>query len=184
VKLLYGNISYNSSKYGYTSSLEPIKIEITVAIRLCWLVRGSYIDLKDIYSYRFSSIYALRLCFIYAVNSCELLKLHFPLTHAEIHSSQSKFQAISSNSVISGCIGAFDGLLIVVKSPSMKDSSNNPSSYYSGHYCCHVLNVQAICDASCHFSFFAVAAQGKSSDQAVIECTALLMALDDLPLGA
>ena len=32
--------------------------------------------------------------------------------------------------------------------------------------------------------FFAVAAPGKSSDQAAIERTALPMALDDLPLGA
>ena len=86
--------------------------------------------------------------------------------------------------MISGCIGAIDGLLVVVKCPSMKDSSNNPSSYYSGHYCCHWLNVQAICDASCQLTFFAVAAPGKSSDQAVIECTALPMALDDLPLAA
>ena len=31
---------------------------------------------------------------------------------------------------------------------------------------------------------FAVAAPGKFSDQADIECTALPMALDDLPLGA
>jgi DDE superfamily endonuclease len=32
--------------------------------------------------------------------------------------------------------------------------------------------------------FFVVAAPGKSFDQAAIECTALPMALDDLPLGA
>ena len=80
-----------------------------------------------------------------------------------LQASQSQFQEISSNSVISGCIGAIDSLLVVVKCPSMLDSSNNPSSYYSGHYCCHGLNVQAICDASCHLIFFAVAAPGKLS---------------------
>ena len=154
VKLLYGNISYNYSKYSYTSSQEPIKVEITVSIGLCWLVRGSYIDCENIYSYSVPSIYAHRLCFIHAINSCELLKLHFLTTLAEIHSSQSQFQEISSNSVISGCIGAFDSLLVVVKSPSIKDSGNNPSSYYSEHYCCHGLNVQAICDASCCFTPF------------------------------
>jgi hypothetical protein len=153
VKLLYGNISYNYSKYGYTSSQEPIEAEITLAIGLCWLAGGSYIDLKNVFSCRVSSIYARRLCFIHAVNSCDLLKLHFPMTLAEIHSSQSQFQEVSSNCVISGCIGAIDGLIVVVKCPSMKDSSNNPSSYYSGHYCCHGFNVQAICDASCHFTF-------------------------------
>jgi DDE superfamily endonuclease len=106
------------------------------------------------------------------------------MTLAEIHSSQSQFQEISSNSVISDFIGALDGLLVVVKSPSMKDSSNNPSSYYSGQYSCDGLNVQAICNASCHFTFFAVAAPGKLSDQAAIECTALTIALDNLPISA
>ena len=156
VKLLYRNISYNYSKYGYTFSQEPIKVEITVAIGLPWLVRGLYVHLKNIYSCSVSSIYPLRLCFIHAVNSCELLELHFPMTLVEIHSSlitksipRDKFH----HSVISGCIDAFDGFLVVVKCPSMKDSDNNPSSYYSGHYCSHGLNVQVICDASCHFPF-------------------------------
>ena len=40
VILLYGNISYNYSKYGYTSSQEPIKAEITIVIGLCWLAGG------------------------------------------------------------------------------------------------------------------------------------------------
>ena len=35
VNLLYGNISYNYSKYGFTSSQDPIEAEIAVAIGLC-----------------------------------------------------------------------------------------------------------------------------------------------------
>ena len=46
--------------------------------------------------------------------------------------------------------------VVVIKCPSMKASDNNPSSHYSGHYCCHGLNVQAICDSSCRFTFFAM----------------------------
>ena len=162
----------------------PIEAEITAAIGLCWHAVDSYIDLKNVYSCSVSTIYAHRLCFIHSVNSCEHLKIKFPRTPAEISASQKQFQDISSNSVISGCVGAIDGLLVVIKCPSRKDSGNNPSSYFSGHYCCHGLNVQAICDASCRFTFFAVAAPGKSSDQAAIECTVLPMVLDDFPPGA
>ena len=104
---------------------------------------------------------------------CDLLKLKFPTSAAEICSVQAGFCNISSNSVITGCVGAMDGLLVVIKCPSTKASDNNPSSYYSGHYCCHGLNVQAICDSSCCFSFFAIAAPGKSSDQAAVEQTSL-----------
>ena len=115
---------------------------------------------------------------------CDLLKIKFPTSAAEICSVQSGFCSISSNRVITGCVGAIDGLLVVIKCPSMKASDNNPSSYYSGHYCCHGLNVQAICDSSCCFTFFAVAAPGKSSDQAAVEQTSLLTALNCLPIGS
>ena len=48
VNLLYGNISYNYSKYGFTSSQDPIEAEITAATAVCWLAGGSYIDLKNV----------------------------------------------------------------------------------------------------------------------------------------
>ena len=82
---------------------------------------------------------------------------------------QAGFYNISSKRVINGCVGVIDGLLVLIKLPFMKASDNNPSSYNSGHYCCHGLNVQPICDSSCHFIFLAVATPGKSSDQAVVE---------------
>ena len=66
----------------------------------------------------------------------------------------------------------------------MNKSENNPSSYYSGHYCCHGLNIQTVCDASCCFLYFAVAAPGKSSDQAAIERTKLITALENLLFGS
>ena len=115
---------------------------------------------------------------------CNLLKIKFPTSAVEICSVQAGFCSINSNKVITDCVGAIDGLLVVIKCPSMKASDNNPSSYYSGHYCCHGLNVQAIYDSSCRFTFFAVAAPGKSSDQADLEQTSLLTALNCLPLGS
>ena len=121
VNLLYGNISYKYSKYGFTSSQSPIEVEITDAIGLCWLAEGSCIDLKNVYSCSVSSIYTHRLYFTHAVTSCEHLKLHFSRTPAKISDSQMQFQDISSHSVISGCIGAIDSFLVVVKCPSMKD---------------------------------------------------------------
>ena len=152
---------------------QPVHAEITVAIGLHWLAGGSYLDLKNVYCCSISTVCKHRLCFICAVNLCDLLKLKFSTSAAEISRAQGQFCDISSNNVISGCVGAIDGLLVVIKCPSMKDSNNNPSSYYSGQYCCHALNIQAICDASCQFIFFAVAAPGKSSDQAAIERTSL-----------
>ena len=171
-------------KYGYTCTHQLVHAEITVAIGLQWLAGGLYLDLKNVYCCSVSTVYKHRVCFICAVSLCDLLKLKFPTSATEICSAQTQLREISSNSVISGCVGAMDGLLVVIKYPSMKDSNNNPSSYYSGHYCYHGLNIQAICDASYQFNFFAVAAPGKSSDQAAIERTGLPAALDTLPLGS
>ena len=184
VDMLYQYISYDYLKYGFTSTQQPVQAEITVAIGLHWLAGGSYLDLKNVYCCSVDTIYKHRLLFIRAVNMCDLLKLKFPTSAAEICTVQAGFCNISSNSVITGCVGAIDGLLVVIKCPSMKASDNNPSSYYSGHYCCHGLNVQAICDSSCRFTFFAIAAPGKSSDQAAVEQTSLPTALDCLPLGS
>ena len=77
---------------------------------------------------------------------CDLLKLKFPTSAANICSVQAGFCNIDSNSMIAGCVGAIHGLLVVIKCPSMKVSGNNPSSYYSGHYCYHGFIVQAICN--------------------------------------
>ena len=87
VNLFYENVSNNYSKYGCTFTQVPIKAEIAVAIGLCWLDRGSYIDLNKAYSCSVSSIYAHRLCFIHVVNSCEHLKQHFTRKPAEISAS-------------------------------------------------------------------------------------------------
>ena len=84
---------------------------------------------------------------------CDLLKLKFPTSAADICSVQAGFCNISSNSMIAGCVGAINGLLVGIKCTSMKASGNNPSSYYSGHYCYHGLNVQAISDVSHCFTF-------------------------------
>ena len=153
VDMLYQYIAYDYLKYGYTCTQQSVHVEITVAIGLRWLAGGSYLDLKNVYCCSISTVYKHRLCFIHAVNLCDLLELKFPASAAEICRAQGWFCDISSNNVISGCVGAIDGLLVVIKCQPMKDSNNNPSSFYSGHYCCHGLNIQAICNASCQFFF-------------------------------
>ena len=152
VDMLNQYTSYDYSKYGYTNTQQPAQAEITIVIGLCWLARGSYLDLKNVSNCSVDTIYKHRFLFIWGVNMCDLLKIKFPTSAAEIYSVQAGFCSISSNRVMTGCVGAIDDSLVEIKCPSMKASDNNPSSYYSGHYCCHGLNVQAICDSSCHFT--------------------------------
>ena len=149
VDMLYLFIAYDYLKYGNTCTHQPVHAEITVAIGLCWLASGSYLDFKNVYCCSVSTVYKHRLCFICSVNMCDLLKLKFPTSATEICSTQNQYYDISSNSVINGCAGAMDGFLVVIKCPSIKLSNNNTTSNSSGHYCFHGLNIQAICDAFC-----------------------------------
>ena len=96
---------------------------------------------------------------------------------------QNGFQAKSTHGLISGCVGCIDGLLIEIKCPSKKECGNAPNLYYSGHYCCYGLNIQAVCDTNMHFIFFSIAAPGRSSDQSALEKTSLHTIISQLSLG-
>ena len=93
------------------------------------------------------------------------------------------FKARSSNGIIRHCVGAIDGFLCKINCPAMNDCDNNPVSCFSGHYFCHGINVQAVCDARCRFIFFAVCAPGSCANQVAIERTNLLEGLERLPVG-
>ena len=77
-----------------------------------------------------------------AVNKCRELALHFPTELSELKEVAIEFQGKSSFGVLDGCVGALDGWLCRIKVPLGKDTSNI-ASYYSGHYCCYGINVQA-----------------------------------------
>ena len=85
----------------------------------------------------------------------------FPDSEEDFNVLQNGFQAKCAHGLIRGCVGCIDGLLIEIKCPSESKCGNSPNSYYSGHYCCYGLNIQAVCDVYMHFIFFSVAAPGK-----------------------
>ena len=172
--------SYNSCGY---LGISPIYPEMVVAIGICWLAGGSYLDLKNAYGCSRTSIYRARDLFLDAVNSCKELNLVFPQTTEEIKKAKRSFKKKSSNGIHPGCIGAIDGFLAKIKCPTMKECNMNPKSYYSGHYSTHGLNVQAVCDVRCRFIFFAVAAPGSTANQTAFEKTALEQFIQSLPAG-
>jgi hypothetical protein len=59
-----------------------------------------------------------------------------------------------------------------ISAPSW-DQCGNVGAYFSGHYCTYGVNVQAICDADCCFTFFCIALPGKTNDSVAIKKTSL-----------
>ena len=76
-------------------------------------------------------------------------------------------------------LGALDGWLPRTEKP--RDVTNK-SDYFSGHYQCYGLNVQAMCDPDLVFLYLGVAAPGKTNDiRAFGWCNGLHKWLDALP---
>jgi hypothetical protein len=78
-----------------------------------------------------------------------------------------------------GCIGAIDGWLACTEKPF---DVTNQTDYYSGHYQCYGLNVQAMCDPNLNFHLFGIAAPGKVNNmRSFHRCNQLLKWLEALP---
>ena len=56
-------------------------------------------------------------------------------------------------------------------------------SYFSGHYQCHGLNVQAARDAACRFIFVSIRCPGGTGDSKAFYGTRLATFLQELPAG-
>ena len=77
-------------------------------------------------------------------------------------------------------LGAIDGWLPRTEMPA---DVSNQHDYFSGHYQCYGLNVQAMCDPDLIFLYMSVAAPGKVNDICAFKhCNGSLEWLEALPL--
>ena len=158
--------------------------ELVVAMSLRWLAGGQWQDIKKVYGVSRSHFYHLRSKFLDAVMDCPDLEIRLPdckdIEALELIASQ--FEANASRSVFRGCVGALDGLTVLIKAPSAAEAEN-VLSYYSGHYKHDSLNVQAMSNHCGKFLYFAVAAPGSSPDASALALTRLQQWIDALPHG-
>ena len=115
--------------------------EVRMAISICMLSGGSYLDLMGVTGFGIKSsghIYHIFHDFIGWLHDT----FDFPLVHmlrafdlgdkealAALHQISMQF-ANDSNGHFLGCIGALDGLCVRIKSPSLKDVPD-PGNYFS-----------------------------------------------------
>jgi hypothetical protein len=111
-----------------------------------------------------------------AINSCSELKFKLPKTVKELDEVRDGF----TKGVMSGCVGALDGFLFLIRTPKRREAANI-RLYFSGHYSRIGLNVQAMCDTNCKFTYVAVLAPGRSSDLKAYEKSLLQRWIENLP---
>ena len=78
------------------------------------------------------------------------------------------------------CVSILDGYVLNIIAPC---NVGNQKAYYSGHYCCYGVNIQASCDADCRFTFIEVCGPGVMPDRVAIQRSDLWRMLERLPNG-
>lgn len=160
----------------------PITVEIILHCYLRWLAGGSYLDIRISAGISIASFYRCLHSCAEAILTVKELAYHFPATTRELRRTAKDFKKISSYGLIDGCIGCLDGLLLKIQVPSSKDCGH-VKSFHSGHYGISGINVQAVCDAKCRFTFAALAAPGGQNDIKAFRGTKLFQYLDSTPIG-
>lgn len=160
----------------------PIIPALCLYCTLRWLAGGSYLDIADIAGISKSSFYRVIWKTITTLCQCHELKLKFPKTSQEVKNAAAGFSTISSGNAIANCVGVVDGYLLRIRVPSLREVKNI-RSFFSGHYQCYGVNVQAVADHHSRFVFLAFAAPGVTGDRDAIRQCSLYDLVEALPNG-
>ena len=169
-----------------TGGNEPIYPDNIMAMGLRFCSGPSTIpDIVDVYGISTASAKRCVNMFLDAIDyntDCEELQVQLPnATDLDaLNDLAGRWSDISTAFGLFKCnLGAIDGWLPRTEMP--RDVSNQVD-YFSGHYHCYGLNVQAMCDPDLSFLYLSVAAPGKVNDiRAFYRCGLLLDWLDALP---
>jgi DDE superfamily endonuclease len=159
----------------------PISPEMAVHCALSWLRGGRYQDIRIIAGISKAQFYVKIWSVFNAIANCKELDLLLPQTDGatldpndpRLLQLQRSFIGKATSDLLWGCVGAVDGWQCFIQTPSAVDAEYNVTQYFNGHYKRYGLNVQAMCDGFCRFTFVAVAAPGGSNDAPAYERTEL-----------
>jgi hypothetical protein len=122
--------------------------ELCLFCTVRWLAGGSYLDIVDITGISVPSFYRIVWKTCEAIMKSPALDMKLPKTPEECELAAAGFRSISYDEAIPNCVGVLDGYLLKINTPR-KNWAKNVRSYYSGHYQCHGVNIQAVADHHC-----------------------------------
>jgi hypothetical protein len=185
LNLLYPDLAQDvrqaENASGGSTPITPVNM---LQMTLRYLAGGKYLDIRVVAGVSVSSFYRIVNRTLRAIASCQDLRLHFPASPNEQNLSMKSFERISSGGVLKGCIGAIDGWLCGIKSPSARDAAGvGTSRYFSGHYRKPGLNVQAVCDSRSCFTYVSLETPGSTNDARAYQEASISRVVADLPCG-
>lgn len=178
-------VNYTRS-YASTQGNDPMYPEVIMACGLRYLGLGDGVAaLSDIHGYSKPSVKRAINLFLDAVDYNEdipelQIALPDPNDEDAIHGLATRWSDLSTkDGLFNYHVAALDGWLPRTEMPSDVD---NKGDYFSGHYQCFGLNVQAMCGPDLLFLYLCIAAPGKTNDIRAFEwCEGLKSWLDSLP---
>ena len=154
--------------------------ELCVYCTLRYLAGGSYTDIHLQTGVSVPSFYRVIWKTMIAINNVEILKPVFPQSPEECAEEAAGFTSRSWSAAIDNCVSAIDGWLLKIQVPPKK-VVGNVRSYFSGHYQCYGISVQAACDHHCRFQFLGIGGPGSMYDNDSYKESGLLELVEKLP---
>ncbi|EEY52895.1 uncharacterized protein PITG_19354 [Phytophthora infestans T30-4] len=155
--LLTPNIEANRQQSANSSGEEPISPPLRLMTTLRYLAGGSYLDIRRTVGISGSSYYRVINETMFAILGLRELKIVFPYSESDREVVMNDFKAISSTED-AGDVGT--------------------GRYYSGHYACPGINVQAVCDAHCRFISVDASYPGSTNDARAFRGTGVARTFD------
>jgi hypothetical protein len=145
----------------------PIEPVHALHCTIRYLAGGIPFENSDLVNISESSFHRIFWKTIEIINDIPELDFNLPFPPSSnpdrIRELNSTFQNIQTSDAFKGCIGALDGWLCRIECPSKKEEPNQ-NSFFSGHYQCFGINVQAMCDGNCQFTYVNIASPGGNND--------------------
>jgi DDE superfamily endonuclease len=165
-----------------TNGNHPIGIEMILHCTLRYLAGSSGDDIRIACGISLSSFYRSIHQGVSLILACKALDMIFPSSLEEYEEAADAFKSVSRNEVMKGCVGALDGWLCRIETPSAKETSI-ARAFHSGHYNTEGLNVQACCDSKCRFIHVSINSPGSTNDIVAYAESSLSETVCNLPFG-
>lgn len=165
------------------TGIGPVTPVNKVQMTISWLAGGSYHAIRALAGVSTSEFYSAVIEVMNAICDDPRYQITAPVYDMEsITRAASQFADISTYNILTGCVGCVDGWLCTIKAPSANEVPD-VSAFFSGHYLCYGINVQAMCDAACRFTGYCFNSPGKVSDSVAFKKWPLHTAISNLPFG-
>jgi hypothetical protein len=155
VSILELSLEQNNAKSINSCGELAISPSHILGLTIRWCSGSSFHDLRDAGNFSRSTFFWLLWKGIYSIIHCTRLQMVLPRTANELEDVKKGFESKSTENIMSGCVGALDGFLLLIRMPSRREASN-VRQFFSGHYQQMGLNVQAVVDSKLRYMYAAI----------------------------